>query len=185
VAQSDERAVTSGAARKSTQKSGGIDDLVLIREIEEFLFHEARLLDDRQFEDWAALFADDGVYWVPMREGQESPLVEHSIFYDDRALLDVRVRRLQHPETYAQQPASRTRHLVGNVVLDREADAAAGETHVRSSLVMFEYRQDIQRVFGAETRHRLRRVDDGFRIILKRVDLVNCDAVHEFMSVPI
>lgn len=160
---------------------GNIDDLLLIREIEEFLFLEARLLDDREFQSWADLFADDGVYWVPMREGQDDRLTEHSIFHDDKALLDVRVRRLQHPETYAQIPASRTRHVVGNVVLEAND---GDEIRVRSNLVMLEYRQDNQRVFGAEVHHRLRRVGDDFRIVLKRVDLVNCDAVHGYMSVP-
>ena len=159
-----------------------LDNLILIRAVEEFLFFEARLLDGREFQAWAELFADDGIYWVPMREGQEDPLTEHSIFYDDKDLLDVRVRRLLHPDTLAQIPASRTRHVVGNVVLD-ETDG--DEIHARSNLVMFEYRRDEQRVFGAEVQHRLRRVEDGFGIVLKRVDLVNCDAVHGYMSVPI
>jgi benzoate/toluate 1,2-dioxygenase beta subunit len=158
-----------------------IDDLILIREIEEFLFHEACLLDGRDFQAWADLFADDGIYWVPMREGQQDPLSEHSIYHDDKALLDVRVRRLLHPDTLAQQPESRTRHMVGNVVLD-ETDR--DEIHARSNLVMFEYRQDNQRVFGAEVQHHLRRAGDSFQIVLKRVDLVNCDAVHGHMSVP-
>lgn len=163
-----------------------IDDLILIREIEEFLFLEARLLDGREFQKWADLFADDGVYWAPMREGQQDPLTEHSIFYDDKALLDVRVRWLMHPDTYAQLPASRTRHVVGNVVLDDGIDGSGAneDIHARSNLVMFEYRQDTQRVFGAEVQHHLRRAGDGFRIVLKRVDLVNCDAVHGHMSVP-
>lgn len=165
---------------------GKIEDLILIRAVEEFLFMEADLLDGREFQSWADLFADDGIYWVPMREGQQDPLTEHSIYHDDKALLDVRVRRLQHPETYAQIPASRTRHVVGNVVLDKSIDGSGGgdEIHVRSNLVMFEYRQDEQRVFGAEIRHHLRRAGDGFQIVLKRVDLVNCDAVHGYMSVP-
>ncbi|MEE2970473.1 MAG: aromatic-ring-hydroxylating dioxygenase subunit beta [Pseudomonadota bacterium] len=158
-----------------------LDDLILIRAVEEFLFFEARLLDGREFQAWAELFADDGIYWVPMREGQEDPLTEHSIFYDDKDLLDVRVRRLLHPDTLAQIPASRTRHVVGNVVLD-ETDG--DEIHARSNLVMFEYRRDEQRVFGAEVQHRLHRVEDGFEIVLRRVDLVNCEAVHGYMSVP-
>ncbi|NQU72523.1 MAG: aromatic-ring-hydroxylating dioxygenase subunit beta [Rhodospirillales bacterium] len=161
------------------RKTGNIDDLLFIREIEEFLFFEARLLDGRDFQAWADLFADDGVYWVPMREGQQDPLTEHSIFHDDKAMLDVRARRLLHPENYAQIPASRTRHVIGNVVLESE-----DLLHVRSNLVMFEYRQDAQRVFGADVQHHLRRAGDGFRIVLKRVDLVNCDAVHLYMSVP-
>jgi 3-phenylpropionate/cinnamic acid dioxygenase small subunit len=158
-----------------------MDSLLLVREIEEFLYMEARLLDGRDFQGWADLFADDGIYWVPMREGQEDAMGEHNIFHDDKALLDVRVRRLQHPDTYAQVPPSRTRHVIGNVVLDGQAGE---ELHARSNLVMFEYRMDEQRVFGAEVQHHLRRTGDGFQIALKRVDLVNCDAVHGHMSAP-
>lgn len=158
-----------------------LDSLLLVREIEEFLYHEARLLDGRDFQGWVDLFADDGIYWVPMREGQEDPLTEHNIYHDDKALLDVRVRRLQHPDTYAQIPPSRTRHVIGNVVLD---SSEGDDIHARSNLVMFEYRLDEQRTFGAEVQHHLRRAGDGFQIILKRVDLVNCDAVHGHMSAP-
>ncbi len=158
-----------------------IERLVLVREVEEFLFLEARLLDERRFDDWMALFTDDGVYWVPASPGQQSPFDELSIYYEDRTLMDVRIRRLQNPKTHAQIPPSRTRHLVANVVV---ADAGDDGLEARSKLVMFEYRDDRQIVFAADCRHMLRRHGDGFRIASKRVDLVNCDAAHGIMSVP-
>lgn len=160
-----------------------VERLLLVREVEEFLFHEARLLDERRFEDWMALFADDGVYWVPMQEGQRSPRDGHSIFHDDKAMMDVRIRRLRHAANYAQIPPSRTRHLIGNVVLDDEA-VEDGEIGARSSLMMLEYRDEQQRVFAAACHHLLRRDGGGLRIVLKRVDLVNCDAAHGHLSVP-
>ncbi len=163
--------------------STAIERLVLVREVEEFLFLEARLLDERRFDDWMALFTDDGVYWVPARSGQVSPFEELSIYYEDKSLMDVRVRRLQHPDAQAQVAPSRTRHIVGNVVLGDD-DAGDGGLGVRSNLVMFEYRDDRQLVFAADCRHALRREDGGFRIASKRVDLVNCDAAHGIMSVP-
>lgn len=158
-----------------------IERLLLVREVEEFLFLEARLLDERRFDDWMALFTDDGVYWVPASPGQQSPFDELSIYYEDRTLMDVRIRRLQNPETHAQIPPSRTRHLVANVVV---ADAGDDGLEARSKLVMFEYRDDRQIVFAADCRHMLRRHGDGFKIASKRVDLVNCDAAHGIMSVP-
>jgi benzoate/toluate 1,2-dioxygenase beta subunit len=158
-----------------------LDDLLLVREIEEFLFHEARLLDERRFEDWMALFTEDAVYWVPALPGQTSPTDQVSIFHDDRELMDVRIRRLRHPHNYAQLPPSRTRHLIGNVVVEK---IEGGEIHVRSSLVMAEFRADEQRVFAADCRHRLRRHGGDLRIAWKRVDLVDCDAPHGHMSVP-
>ncbi len=160
-----------------------IERLVLVREVEEFLFLEARLLDERRFDDWMALFTDDACYWVPASPGQQSPFEELSIYYEDRTLMDVRIRRLRHPEAHAQIPPSRTRHLVANVVI--EVDGGGNDAlGARSSLVMFEYRDDRQRVFAADCRHLLRRHEDGFRIASKRVDLVNCDAAHGIMSVP-
>jgi benzoate/toluate 1,2-dioxygenase beta subunit len=159
-----------------------LDDLLLVREIEEFLFHEARLLDERRFEDWMTLFTEDGIYWVPALPGQTAATDQVSIFHDDRELMEVRIRRLRHPHNYAQAPPSRTRHLVGNVVVE-DVDGH-GEIHVRSSLVMAEFRADEQRLFAAECRHRLRRVDGALRIAWKRVDLVDCDAPHGHMSVP-
>lgn len=157
--------------------------LVLLRRVEEFLYREARLLDERRFEDWLDLFAEDGVYWVPLEPGQESPLDTASIIYEDRRMLEVRLTRLRHPKNYADTPPARTRHLVNNVMLDG-ADDATGELNVGSALLMVEYRDDTQRVFGAGVQHRLRPDGEGFRIASKRVDLVNCDAGHGFMSIP-
>jgi len=164
--------------------TGDLQRLLLIREIEEFLFHEARLLDERRFEEWKDLFTDDGIYWVPTQEGQEDGTDTHSIFYDDKSLLDHRVRRLRHPLNYAQMPPSRTRHVIGNVVIEDDG-GPGGEIRVRSSLVAVEYRRERQRVFAGDCRHRLRRDGGGFRIVSKRVDLADCDGVHEHMSVPI
>lgn len=163
--------------------SDDLERLLLVREIEEFLFHEARLLDDRRFEDWMDLFTEDAVYWVPSQEGQDNPVDTASIFHDNRQLMEVRIRRLRHPANYAQRPPSRTRHLVTNVVLDG-VDDATGELHVTSNLLMAEYRDDDQRVYAAGVRYRLRRADGALRIAWKRVDLINCDAAHGFMSIP-
>ena len=160
-----------------------LDRLLLIREIEEFLYHEADLLDQRRFEEWMALFTEDGFYWVPARPGQQSAIEEASIFYEDRQMMAVRIRRLSHPQNFSQLPPSRTRHLISNVVLER-IDDAANELHVRSSLVMFESHDNDQNAYAADCNHRLRRADGSFQIALKRVDLVNCDAVHGYMSVP-
>ncbi len=160
-----------------------IESLLLLREIEEFLFREARLLDERRFEDWLALFADDGMYWVPAEPDQKSPLDRLSLFYEDKSLMDVRIRQIRHPRFYAQAPETRTRHVIGNVTLE-DGVQADDEIAVRSSFVMLEYRDEHRRVFGGEARHRLRRTEAGLRIAFKRVDIVDCDATHAFMSVP-
>jgi len=151
---------------------------------EAFLFEEARLLDERRFRDWMALFADDGTYWVPASVDQESPFNQVSLFYDDRDLMKTRIDRLEHPRIHIQDPPSRTAHLVGNVILD-EADDAKGEYTVSSTVIMVEYRDDNQRIFAGRQIHRLRRTTDGFRIVQKRVNLVNCESAFDAMAVPI
>jgi 3-phenylpropionate/cinnamic acid dioxygenase small subunit len=151
---------------------------------EAFLFEEARLLDTRHFRDWMALFADDGTYWVPATADQQGPFDQVSLFYDDRGLMKTRVERLEHPRIHIQTPPSRTAHLVGNVMVD-EADDANGHYVVSSTVIMVEYRDDQQRIFAGRQIHTLRRGGDGFSIVQKRVNLVNCDSAFEAMAVPI
>lgn len=141
-------------------------------EAEQLLYEEAALLDQGRLDAWLALFTDDATYWVPLEAGQRDPLTVASIVYDDRRLLEVRVRQFTHPRAHARVPAPRTVHQVGNVqVLEDDGR----ELRVGSTLVLVEYRQERQRVWGARVEHRLRRAPEGLRIAAKRVDLVNSE----------
>jgi benzoate/toluate 1,2-dioxygenase beta subunit len=148
------------------------------------LIHEASLLDDRKFEEWRDLFDDKGYYWVPLRPEQTSPDEEASLFYDTRDVMATRFERLRHPRIHAQTPPHRTCHLVGNVAIT-EGGAEGGECTVRSSLIMVDYRLRVQRVFAGKVQHRLRGEGDSFRILWKRVDLINCDDSFELIAAPI
>ena len=159
---------------------GGIDRARL----EEFVIHEARLLDERRFREWMELFADDGTYWVPAVPDQKNPFDEASLFYDDRDLMKTRIDRLEHPRIHVQTPPSRTAHLIGNTLIEA-VDEAKGEYLVGSTVIMVEYRDEQQRVFAGRQQHRLRREVPSFRIVQKRVDLINCDSAFEAMAVPI
>ena len=151
---------------------------------ESFLVQEARLLDERRFREWMALFTEDGIYWVPGAPEQKSPLDQASLFYDDRELMNTRIDRLEHPLIHVQTPPSRTVHLVSNVTVEpRGADA--GDVSVVSNVMMVEYRLDRQRVFAGRQHHLLRYQDSSWRIAHKRVDLVNCDSAFEAIAVPI
>jgi 3-phenylpropionate/cinnamic acid dioxygenase small subunit len=152
------------------------------REIEDFLVHEAALLDERRFEEWRDLFAEDGRYWVPLRPGQDNP-DECSLFFDDRSTMQTRFERLRHPNIHSQNPPHRTCHIVGNVVVD-SIDAGCGEIVVKSNMIMTDYRLHVQRVFSGRVLHRLRRAGSGYKIVQKRVDLINCDDVFELIAVP-
>lgn len=142
-------------------------------EAEAFLYQEARLLDRGRLDGWLALFTDDATYWVPLEAGQRDPFTTCSLIYDDRRLLEIRVRQFQHPRAHARVPAPRTVHQVGNVeVLDDDGR----EARVASTLVVVESRRERQRAWAALVEHRLRRTPDGLRIAAKRVDLVNSES---------
>jgi 3-phenylpropionate/cinnamic acid dioxygenase small subunit len=152
-------------------------------DIERFLILEARLLDEARYEEWLGLFTADARYWVPSQPGQQSPVDTVSLMYDDRRLLETRVRRLASTQPHAQTPPSRTSRIVANPTV--EETAADGRSHsVRSKLLMVEFRLDSQRLFAGTCLHRLVRVEDGFRIALKRVDLINSDGLLEGLVVP-
>lgn len=156
-------------------------------EAEAFLIAEARLLDAGRFDEWLALFAEDGFYWVPAAPGQSDPLNHLSILYEDKSVLGMRVRRLGHPRVYSAQPAPRTAHLVGNVTAAPGAEPGV-DCEVRSTVMMAEYRPGLaadRRLWAGQQAHKLRRTPKGWRIVLKRVDLIDCDAVHGILAVPI
>lgn len=147
--------------------------------VEQFLYHEARLLDTQQLEAWLELFTEDATYWVPLERNQKDALETSSIIHDDRTLLELRVKQARHPRAHARQPLARTVHQVGNVMLGEEA----GDITVNSTLQLIEFRNEKQRVYGALVEHRLRRAGESFRIVRKRVDLVNSEGELDGIAV--
>jgi benzoate/toluate 1,2-dioxygenase beta subunit len=150
---------------------------------EGFLVHEAQLLDDARFDEWLDLFTADAWYWVPSEPDQANPHDTVSLIYDDRRLLETRVRRLASPRMYSQEPRSRTNRMVGNVTVEETAADGKAVT-VRSKFLMLEFRRDQQRLFGGTAFHRLIRHNDGVRIAWKRVNLINCDAPLDGITQP-
>ena len=138
---------------------------------EQFLYHEARLLDTQRYEEWLELFTEDATYWIPLEHDQKDPYETSSIVHDDRTLLELRVKQARHPRAHARQPLARTVHHVGNI----QAVEKGSEVQVNSTLQLIEFRNEKQRLYGALVEHRLRRVNGSFRIAHKRVDLVNSE----------
>jgi ethylbenzene dioxygenase subunit beta len=152
-----------------------------VHRCEQFLLHEARLLDEAKFDDWLALFTLDGWYWVPSEPGQTDPHNTVSLIYDDRRLLETRIRRLASPRMYSQEPRSRTSRIVANVTLE---DSEGRSATVRSKFLMIEYRREQQRLFAGSAWHRLVQIDGAIRIAWKKVELVNCDAPLDGITQP-
>jgi 3-phenylpropionate/cinnamic acid dioxygenase small subunit len=166
----------------ATRKSSPIAVEMDLRACEAFLIHEARLLDEGHFDAWLALFTADAHYWVPSQPWQTSPFDTVSLMYDDRRLLETRVRRLADPRIYSQEPRSRTSRIVTN--LSSEPGASESGQIVRSKFMMVEYRREEQRLFAGTYMHRLVADGESLRIAMKRVDLVNCDAPLDGLVVP-
>jgi len=145
-------------------------DPVLVASVSAFLYHEAQLLDERRFDEWLELFTEDAVYWVP-QDDEGDPMTRVSIAYDDRRRLRERVLRLASGFAYAQDPPSRTLHLVGNVRVVAGRDGL----EVRSSLIMAEVRRNAQSIVAGHIEHLLLPDGETFRIGRKVVRLVNRD----------
>ena len=147
------------------------------REVEEFLFHQAELLDTKNWQAYIELFAEQGIYWMPARPEQTEWLDSPSIFAEDRMLMTVRMGRITHPNAWSQAPLWETSHLVGNVVIEEVASASI---RVRSRFQVQELRRDSLRSFAGSYRHTLLRRGDDFRIELQRVDLMNAQAPFDY-----
>jgi benzoate/toluate 1,2-dioxygenase beta subunit len=139
----------------------------------QFLAREARLLDEGRFEDWLALFAPECLYWVPGTPGAGDPRKEVAISFDDRRQLEGRIYRLRTGYAWSQVPASRTARLVANVEVFRTA--AAGTIMVRSTFLVSEFRAGETRVLSGWCCHRLAERAGGWQILVKQVNLIDCD----------
>ena len=142
---------------------------------EQFLYHEAHLLDTQRYEEWLALFTEDATYWVPLEQGQQDPRETSSLIYDDRTLLELRVKQMRHPRAHARAPLPRTVHQVGNIVVN--------DLVVTSALTVVEFRNERQRLWAGLVEHQLKRNNDSFRIARKRIDLVNSEGEIEGLTI--
>ena len=145
-------------------------------EAEDFVYHEARLLDERQFDAWLALFTADGRYWIPCGRGQ-NPGLETQLAYDDLAQLRDRVWQIQQPRHSSQSPPSLTTHLISNVQVESGGDERA---QILSSFIVSELRK-VQsgsgepRTFAGRCEHLLRWENGSWHIECKRVLLLSRD----------
>ena len=153
-----------------------------LRKIEQFLFLEARLLDEKLWDEWEALFVEDGVYWIPATRGQPDPINHVSIMYEKSLLRAVRLKRYRHPNAQSLQPQPYSVHTVSNVMLD-SYDKKSGVMQVNSRFIMLEYRRDITWTYGGAYTHTLQNENDSFKILRKKVELINCDGVLDNIQI--
>jgi 3-phenylpropionate/cinnamic acid dioxygenase small subunit len=166
------------------------NDPDLIREVEQFLYREARLLDDRQFHDWVQLFTDDVRYFMagrsnrypkhskaisildPARYVEDDKTLEDelAILDETKETLQSRVARLDTGMAWAEDPPSRTRHMISNIEI--EPGDSEAELKVYSNFIVYRSRAETEEDFYVGARRDiLRRVDGKWRIARRKMTL--------------
>jgi 3-phenylpropionate/cinnamic acid dioxygenase small subunit len=176
---------------QSSQKAEGTPVSLEERHaVEQFLYREARLLDDRLYMEWLGLLTDDCTYVVPTRENVQAvrgrppvtidqELAGIAYFEDDKLTLTAKVLRLGTGTAWGENPPSRTRRLVSNVEVARSE--APGELLVYSNLLLYRSRRvDETSHFVGQRRDVVRQTDKEL-LLAKRVvilDMNICDSSH-------
>ena len=111
--------------------------------MQQFLFHEARLLDERRLQEWLDLYAEDAEYWVPYAWDQQSPKDHVSLFYETKSLLGMRVDRLERELSPLDTP-----HGADQSLLEQCPSTRAIRADARAYLLFVEYRREEQRWFA-------------------------------------
>ena len=153
---------------------------LLKQEIEDFLYYEADLLDERHYDEWLALLAEDVRYWMPMRrnvklDDREREFTREGLdiswFDEGKETLTRRVRQIQTGIHWAEEPQSRIAHLVSNVqLLEATPDvAAAQEVTAKCRFLIYRNRVETETdILVGKREDVLRRADDGGWLIARR-----------------
>lgn len=141
------------------------------QDVAQFLYREAWCLDNKRWDDWLALYADDAVYWAPAMVGDEgwtdNPDNDVSLMYMDKAGLEARIFRIEGKDSYATDPLPHTAHLVTNILVHGETD---GLIRVSATWLVHAYaRVRSATVRGGLYEYALRNTDDGLRIAQKKI----------------
>ncbi len=148
-------------------------DAALQHEVEQFLFHEAALLDARRFDEWLEQFTDNAIYLspiVPIHQAPQAIPLEHGfgIFNEDRRFLELRIARLKTRYAHAEQPPSRTRHLLSNVRISAATNKK--DLEVAANFIVFQSRlEDTEAFFVGAREDSLIQTDTGWRIACRRI----------------
>ena len=145
------------------------------RRLVDFVVREARLLDEKRYAEWNALFTDDAYYWVPLTPDQPDGLNWTSHLYEDKLLREIRIERLKSPRAFSQQPPTRSHHLLQTPTVE-PAGPGLGTWVVRSEFHYTESQGDQIQMFVGTCFHHLVLDAGCLKMTLKRVNLINGDA---------
>ncbi len=162
---------------------GRVARLLLTQEVAEFLYAEAELLDERRYDDWLALLADDIRYWMPMRRNVKFGETEREFtreaseiawFDEGKETLTRRVRQIQTGIHWAEEPQSRIAHLVSNVQLLEATPSAVDPREVTTKCRFLVYRNRVETetdLLVGKREDTLRREGGGWRIARRKIIL--------------
>jgi benzoate/toluate 1,2-dioxygenase beta subunit len=141
-----------------------------IRTVEQFLYREARFADEHRYDDWEALWTDDGRYWVPAGGDDVDPATHMSIINDNRDRIATRISQLKTGRRHSQIPRSRLRRVVSNAEIE---GVDGDDTTVGANFVLVESRERGKQLWAGRYTYRLRLVDREPRMAYKKVALVD------------
>ena len=149
-----------------------IGDPAIRHEVEDFLFHEAALLDEWRLDEWLALLTEDAKYRVPSNDAPSGdPADTLFLIADDIQRIRGRVARLKDPHAHAESPRSRTRRLITNVMVS-DTKSVSDTILVEANFIVYRFRRGGQEsAFVGRYRYVLRRVDGKLRIALREAIL--------------
>ncbi|MFC5586477.1 aromatic-ring-hydroxylating dioxygenase subunit beta [Nitratireductor kimnyeongensis] len=145
------------------------DDLI------DFVYEEARMLDDGRFDEWLDLWTHDSYYWMPLDYNQEDAKHVTSLLHEDAFMRKLRVERFKGERTFSQKPKTRCHHVLNRPFIDH-MDEEKGEYVTHTAFHYVETRLDDQILLAATARHELKLIEGKLKITHKRVDLLNSDA---------
>ena len=157
--------------------------LLVKQEVEDFLYREAELLDERRYEAWLDLFTEDARYWMPMRRNVPADELEREFtregadvnwFDEGKETLVRRVKQILTGVHWAEQPPSRICHMISNVQILKMSPAGPSptEVHVKSRFLIYRNRVETETdLLVGKREDLLRRVDGGFKIARRKIVL--------------
>jgi 3-phenylpropionate/cinnamic acid dioxygenase small subunit len=144
--------------------------VVTDHELVEFVYHEARLIDEKRFQEWFDLFTEDGLYYMPLTRDQPDGRLHTSLYCEDRLLLKVRIERLSHPNAFSQCEPSWCQHVMQAPRIEsRTAELAV----LRTPYVYAESQGDRQDIYLAVAWHHLTQSEGRLKMKMKKIDLLN------------
>jgi 3-phenylpropionate/cinnamic acid dioxygenase small subunit len=140
--------------------------------IENFLYREARLMDEHAYDEWLSLWSEEGIYWVPSNDDDADPRRAVTMVYDDRSQLEARIERLKSATAWAQDPRTRMRRLVSNIEI---SEVQNGQVTVLANFLINGIRRGQSDSFVGRSLYRLRLDGEELKIAMKKVMLVRND----------